>query len=174
VGSPVSFQFCRFVTGLEKTKCINFKKTISFGLVMSGISSKAAGKLENKYKYNGKELQSAEFSDGRGLEEYDYGARYYNAQIGRFMTLDRFAEKYFDLSPYQYAANNPISNIDVNGDSIWYTIKDNVITIHATIKIINKSGTILVCKGQLMILLRELKNRLLEERKVMMGKNILS
>ena len=32
--------------------------------------------------------------------------------------MDRFAEKYYSLSPYQYAGNNPIRNIDVNGDSI--------------------------------------------------------
>ena len=42
----------------------------------------------------------------------------YDPQLGRFHTQDRFAEKYWDLTPYQYAANNPILYIDVNGDSI--------------------------------------------------------
>ena len=65
------------------------------------------------YKYNGKELDTK-----KGLNWYDYGARHYDATLGRFMTQDRFAEKYFSLSPYQYGADNPISNIDVNGDSI--------------------------------------------------------
>jgi len=47
------------------------------------------------------------------------GARYYSAAFGRFTITDRFADKYPSLSPYQYAANNPASLIDVNGDTIW-------------------------------------------------------
>lgn len=57
---------------------------------------------------------------------YDYGARFYDPQLGRFHTQDRFAEKYFDFSPYQYGGNNPISHIDFQGDSIIkVTINDN-------------------------------------------------
>lgn len=47
------------------------------------------------------------------------GARYYMAVLARFSVTDRFTDKYPSLSPYQYAANNPASLIDVNGDSIW-------------------------------------------------------
>ena len=65
------------------------------------------------YKYNGKE-----FDTKKGLNWYDYGARHYDAALGRFTTNDRFAEKYYSMSPYQYGANSPVVNIDVNGDSI--------------------------------------------------------
>ena len=65
------------------------------------------------YKYNGKE-----FDNKKGLNWYDYGARHYDTALGRFTTNDRFAEKYYSMSPYQYGANSPVVNIDVNGDSI--------------------------------------------------------
>jgi uncharacterized protein RhaS with RHS repeats len=51
----------------------------------------------------------------------------YMPEVGRFFTQDRFAEKYLDFSPYQYAANNPVLFIDVNGDSILINYKNDKI-----------------------------------------------
>lgn len=62
------------------------------------------------YKYNGKELDAK-----KGLNWYDYGARHYDAALGRFATMDPLAEKYNSTSPYAYCGDNPVNFVDLDG-----------------------------------------------------------
>ena len=62
------------------------------------------------YKYNGKELDTK-----NGLNWYDYGARHYDAVLGRWHVVDPLGEKYYSTSPYAYCLNNSVNLIDLDG-----------------------------------------------------------
>jgi len=65
---------------------------------------------ENRYTYNGKE-----YTPELGLDWYDYGARWYDAALGRWGQVDPMAEEYTSLSSYAYVANNPLIYLDIDG-----------------------------------------------------------
>jgi len=111
-----------------------------FGLTMSGISSKAAGSLENRRKFNkGSELASKEFSDGSGLDLYDAHFRQLDPQLGRFWQIDPLAVATLSISTFAFANNNPISindpfglvgdSTDKNGN-VWKGLQDVTVTSH--------------------------------------------
>lgn len=61
-----------------------------------------------RQSFNGKEKDSE-------TELQDYGMRIYNSRLGRFLSVDPLTKSYPMLTPYQFASNNPIANIDIDG-----------------------------------------------------------
>ncbi len=90
-----------------------------FGMTMQQQNFYSQNATENKYLYNGKELQDNQLA-GNTLDWYDYGWRFYDPAIARWHVPDPKAEKYFSYSVYNYCINNPVNFIDPRGDTVKF------------------------------------------------------
>jgi RHS repeat-associated protein len=113
----VEVYFDDFKVTQVKSPVIASNDYYPFGLQFNSYSRENS--LEQKYLYNGKEKQ-----DALGLDWFDYGARMYQPDLGRWMVVDPKANKYYGLSPYNYVANIPTRLVDPNGMEIDWDVKD--------------------------------------------------
>ncbi len=72
-----------------------------------------------RHGFNG--MEKDDEIHGATATSYDFGARMYDARVARFLSVDRYAEKFANLSPYLYAGNTPIQARDINGDSLYFS-----------------------------------------------------
>lgn len=111
------------------TEIIEESNYYPFGLKHKGynnVVNSNGNSLAQKYGYNGKEL-----NEELSLNWHDFGARNYDAALGRWMNLDPLAEQMRRHSPYNYAFDNPIYFIDPDGmapSDRWKRGQDGTLT----------------------------------------------
>jgi RHS repeat-associated protein len=109
--SPVNVYFDNIQVVHTRGALLEETHYYPFGLVMAGISSKAAGKVENKYKFN-----SIEQNNDFDINTYDAFYRTNDPQLGRWWQIDPKGESFFGLTPYNSMGSNPVKFNDPLGD----------------------------------------------------------
>jgi RHS repeat-associated protein len=121
--SPVPVYFDNLQVIHSKDHILEETHYYPFGLIMAGVSSKAAGATENKKKY-----QQYEFNSDFDLNLYESFYRSHDPQLGRFWQIDPKSEMLEQYTPYESMGNNPAYNVDPLGDfktwfgAFWYSL----------------------------------------------------
>jgi RHS repeat-associated protein len=84
-----------------------------FGSLMPGRKYNAG---EYRFGFNGQEKDD-EIAGVTG-SHLDFGARIYDSRIGRWLAVDPLSKKYPWMSPFNFAANNPILFVDTDGREV--------------------------------------------------------
>ncbi len=112
-GSAKGVSFDNILVTSIRGKLRQINDYYPFGLAIAGLNG-----IHDDYlnKYTSKELQTSEFANEEGLEMYDFGSRFYDAQLGRWYTPDP-AEQF--ANPYLAMGNNPVMYVDPNGEVVF-------------------------------------------------------
>ena len=130
---PVDIHFDDFTVYHGKTNVVSADSYYPNGGVFGSFVRTAS--RPQIYKYNAKETE-----EKWGVQ--DFGRRRRDPFGGPgFMTIDRFAEKYYSLSPYSFAAGNPIFYNDINGDSLWINFGNNQRVLYNNGQLQNADGS---------------------------------
>jgi RHS repeat-associated protein len=97
---------CRVVTD-HQGQVIRAQDYFPFGLTLRSLNNK-----KTRFSYTGKELDTA-----GALGWFYFGARFFDPEIGRFLSIDPLADKFLGWSPYVYSLNNPTKYTDPDGKS---------------------------------------------------------
>src|SRR5690606_14454635 len=112
--SPVTFD--NFLVTYIRGKTRQINHYYPYGLSIDGLDHSD----EYLNKYTSKELQTGEFDSAlsSGLEMYDFHARFYDPQVGRWFTPDPAAQFH---NPYLAMGNNPLMHVDPDGVLVFVT-----------------------------------------------------
>ncbi|MBL4605998.1 MAG: RHS repeat-associated core domain-containing protein, partial [Flavobacteriaceae bacterium] len=106
---------------IAQSEIIEESNYYPFGLKHKGYNNVSTStNLGQKYGYQSKEL-----NEELGLNWHDFGARNYDAALGRWMNSDPLAEEFYSYSPYNAMMNNPLSMIDPDGRAAMWIPKVN-------------------------------------------------
>jgi RHS repeat-associated protein len=94
----------------------DLKNALDYYAFGSLMPSRNGSSGDYRYGFNG--MEKDDEMHNQGGTSYDFGARQYDARLGRWLSIDPLAVKYPDLSPYSFVANDPVSKIDPDGKRI--------------------------------------------------------
>jgi RHS repeat-associated protein len=129
-----------------------------FGMSESGLHYKAPS-FNYRYSYNGMEKDDAIKGEGNS---YDYGARFFDPRLGRFLSLDPFNNNFPSVSPFNYTENNPVWRIDSDGNK-WSIA--NAYVENGVLKIQIVFSAVLIKKNNEYFEIDDLKNSIAEQGK---------